>query len=82
MTEGNVDQGKPTIVTLCTGTHEPRQVTVYQPSDTVTANFDAWAEAVAGEKRYRFSNAQLVDNIRIFEAIVASAAEGGRAISL
>lgn len=82
VTEGNVDQGKPTIVTLCTGTHEPRQVTIYHPTDTVTQNFEAWAAAVAGEKPYRFTNTQLVDNIRIFEGIVTSAAQGGRAVSL
>ncbi|WP_119273542.1 Gfo/Idh/MocA family protein [Taklimakanibacter deserti] len=82
MTEGNVDQGKPTVVTQCTGTQAPRQVTVYHPTDTVTANFESWAAAVAGEKRYRFSSAELVDNIRIFEAIVRSSAEDGRTVSL
>ena len=80
VSEGNVDQGKPTIVTLCTGTHEPRQVTVYHPTDTVTANFEAWAEAVAGRKPYRFTHDQMLDNIRIFEGIVKSAAQDGKTI--
>lgn len=82
VTEGNVDQGKPTIVTLCTGTHEPRQVTVYHPTDTVTANFEAWADAVAGRAPYRFTPAQMLDNIRIFEAIVTSAGQDGETIRL
>ena len=30
VTEGNVDQGKPTIVTVCKGTNAPREVTTFQ----------------------------------------------------
>jgi len=82
VTEGNVDQGKPTIVTLCSGTNVPREVTVYLPTDTVTANFEAWAEAVAGRRPYRFTSDQLLDNVRIFEGIVASAEEDGKIIRL
>lgn len=82
VSEGNVDQGKPTIVTVCTGTKEPRQVTVHYPADTVTANFEAWAAAVAGEKPYRFTPAQLLDNIKLFEAIVMSASKDGVVVRL
>jgi predicted dehydrogenase len=82
VTEGNVDQGKPTIVTLCTGTNEPRQVTIHHPTDTVTANFEAWAAAVAGSSVYRFTTAQILDNIRVLEAIVTSAREDGMALYL
>jgi predicted dehydrogenase len=82
VSEGNVDQGKPTIVTLCKGTNAPREVTTFQPTDTVTANFEAWAGAVAGETPYRFTPAQLLDNVKIFEAVVGSAQEGGKTIRL
>ena len=82
VTEGNVDQGKPTIVTVCEGTNAPREVTTLQPTDTVTKNFEAWAAAVAGEKPYRFTPQQLLDNVKIFESIVTSAREGGKAIRL
>ena len=82
VTEGNVDQGKPTIVTVCKGTNAPREVTTFQPTDTVTENFEAWAAAVAGEKPYRFRPAQLLDNVKIFESIVTSAREGGKTIRL
>ena len=82
VTEGNVDQGKPTLVTVCKGTNAPREVTTFQPTDTVTANFEAWAAAVAGEKPYRFTPAQLLDNVKIFEAVVASAQDGGKTIRL
>ena len=82
VTEGNVDQGKPTIVTVCKGTNEPREVKTFQPTDTVTANFEAWAAAAAGEKPYRFTPAELLDNVRIFEAVVGSAQAGGKTIRL
>jgi predicted dehydrogenase len=82
VSEGNVDQGKPTIVMVCKGTNAPREVTTFQPADTVTANFEAWAAAVAGETAYRFTPAQLLDNVRIFEAVVASAQAGGKTIRL
>jgi predicted dehydrogenase len=82
VTEGNVDQGKPTIVTVCKGTNAPREVMTFQPTDTVTANFEAWAAAAAGEKPYRFTPAQLLDNVKIFEAVVASAQAGGKSIRL
>jgi predicted dehydrogenase len=82
VTEGNVDQGKPTIVTVCKGTNAPREVTTFQPTDTVTENFEAWAAAVAGEKPYRFTPAQLLDNVKIFESIATSARDGGKTIRL
>jgi predicted dehydrogenase len=82
VSEGNVDQGKPTIVTICKGTNALREVTTFQPTDTVTANFEAWAAAVVGQKPYRFTPAQLLDNVKIFEAVVVSAQEGGKTIRL
>ena len=82
VTEGNVDQGKPTIVTICKGTNAPREVMTFQPTDAVTANFEAWVAAVAGEKPYRFTPAQLLDNVKIFEAVVASARADGKTIRL
>jgi predicted dehydrogenase len=82
VTEGNVDQGKPTIVTVCKGTNAPREITTFHHTDTVTENFEAWAAAVAGEKIYRFTPQQLLDNVKIFESIVTTAREGGKAIRL
>jgi electron transfer flavoprotein alpha/beta subunit len=82
VTEGNVDQGKPTIVTVRKGTNAPREVTTFQPTDTVKANFEAWAAAVAGEEPYRFTPQQLLDHVKIFESIVTSASEGGKTIRL
>lgn len=82
VSEGNVDQGKPTILTHCTATNAPRRQTVYEPVDTVKMNFEAWADAVAGRSSYRFTREQLIGNIQLFEAIVHSADQGGATIAL
>ncbi len=82
LSEGNVDQGKPTIVTQCSATNGPRVQTVYNAVDAVRMNFEAWAAAVAGKAPYRFTRDQLIENVRVFEAIVKSADEGGAAINL
>jgi predicted dehydrogenase len=71
----NVDQGKPAIFTHSDG-KERRQVE-YQDIDTVRLNFDSWANAVEGRGSYRFTREQLIENIRLFEAIVVSARNGG-----
>jgi predicted dehydrogenase len=78
--EANVDQGKPTSLTQVIGGE--RKTRFYDPTDTVTANFEAWADAVEGRKPYRFTNEQLVANIRLFEAIVTSSGQGGQAVAL
>ena len=48
----------------------------------MTANLIAWANANQGKGTVPFHHAHLVDNTRIFEAIVQSAAKGGAVISL
>ena len=82
VSKGNVDQGQPTVVTLCTGTREPRQVTKYYPTDTVTMNLEAWAAGVAGEEIYRFTNEQVLENIKVLEAVVNSANSGGTVVEI
>ena len=71
----NVDQGKPTILTH--GDHSGRRSVSYEPTDTVTQNFEAWADAVEGRGKYRFTDEELIENIRLFEAIVISSRNGG-----
>ena len=70
VSEANVDQGKPTTLTHVD--HKVRRSVVYEATDTVTQNFEAWADAVEGKAPYRFTDDELVENIRIFEAIVKS----------
>jgi hypothetical protein len=45
-------------------------------------NFNAWAAAVAGETTYRFTAEQLLENIRLLEAIAASAEKDGQIVRL
>ena len=80
ISEGNVDKGKPAILTH--GDHNARRTVSYEATDTVTQNFEAWADAVAGKKPYRFTGEELIENIRLFEAIVKSSRNNGAAEKL
>lgn len=79
VSEANVDRGKPTYLTHSTGAERERRRVVYESTDTVTQNFEAWADAVEGRAPYRFSSSELVENIRLFEAIVKSSRNDGAA---
>ena len=48
----------------------------------VKANLIAWADANQGRGTYRFTAEHLVDNTRVFEAIVRSSRSGGVAVKL
>ncbi|QQX87630.1 Gfo/Idh/MocA family oxidoreductase [Cupriavidus necator] len=82
VSQGNVDQGLPTRLTHCSGTGVPPMERVYEANDAVLANFEAWADAVAGLGQYPFTAGELVDNIKLFEAIVQSSERGGEAVAL
>jgi len=78
---GNVDRGIPSSFVYCKadGSRETRE---FHDANTVRANFEAWADAIESGARYRFSTAQLLDNIRILDAVVRSAAQDGKPITL
>jgi predicted dehydrogenase len=80
--EGNVDQGKPTILTHCAHMGGERKQIIYNPVNAVMLNFNAWAAAVAGETTYRFTAEQLLENIRLLEAIAVSAEKDGQIVRL
>ncbi len=80
ISEANVDQGKPTTLTHVY--QKGRHSVVYEATDTVTQNFEAWADAVEGKAPYRFTDDELIENIRVFEAIVNSTRHNGAAESL
>jgi predicted dehydrogenase len=80
ISEANVDQGKPT--TLTHSERRGRRTVVYDATDTVTQNFEAWADAVDGKASYRFTDDELIENIRVFEAIVKSTRHNGAAEAL
>ncbi|MBO6784083.1 MAG: Gfo/Idh/MocA family oxidoreductase [Alphaproteobacteria bacterium] len=49
---------------------------VYKPRDTVKMNFEAWADAVAGKKQYRFTDAERIANVAVLEALSTSVKTG------
>lgn len=57
-------------------TGQPHQVERFDWTDTVVANLDAFADAVAGRASYPYTSEQLVHNIEVLEAIAQSAATG------
>lgn len=75
VSEANVDRGKPTILTRVDASGRRQQA--FEATDTVTQNFEAWADAVAGRAAYRFTDQELIENVCLFEAIVASSRGGG-----
>jgi predicted dehydrogenase len=83
VSEANVDWNRPTHLIVSTAPGERRTTTTtFKAEDTVTANLIAWADANQGKGTYRFTRDHLVDNTRIFEAIVQSAAKGGAVVRL
>jgi predicted dehydrogenase len=78
--EANVDQGKPTQFLYSDGPN--RKHRSFDATDTVTQNFESWADAVDGRGHYRYTPGQLVDNVALFEGIVQSSRQGGATIKL
>lgn len=82
VSEGNVDQGLPTVFTHCTGTGAPRIQRSYPANDAVLLNFEAWSDAVTHGGAYPFTRSELLENIKLFEAIVVSGQQRGKAVVL
>ena len=59
---------------------DDRDTRILDWTDSVTANIEAWARAIAGESRYPYSDFELTHNIEVLEAIILSA-ETGRTIN-
>jgi predicted dehydrogenase len=83
ISEANVDWNRPTHLIVSTAPAERTMTSsTFKAEDTVTANVVAWAEANQGRGTYRFTPAHLVDNTKVFEALVQSAAKGGAVVKL
>ncbi len=78
---GNVDKGMPTDV-VTADAEGRRTTTCYAATNAVLANFESWAQAALGRGSYRFTHEQLLDNIRVLEAVVSSAGQGARRMVL
>jgi len=62
-------------------TNKPHEAHQYDWTDTVVANLEAFADAVAGKADYPYTHQQLIHNIEVLEAI-AQSAETGKTIQL
>lgn len=49
----------------------------FEPKDPVRANIEEWADAVAGNGNYRFTDEERVGNVALLEAIAKSVEGGG-----
>jgi predicted dehydrogenase len=78
---GNVDKGLPSTM-VCADKAGARTTRTFAWSDTVRKNFEAWADAVEGRRAYRFTPDELLANVRVLEAIVRSADQGGVPVEL
>ena len=77
----NVDHRQPSHSVHCDATGA-RTAKSFAAIDTVRLNFEAWAKGVAGEAPYRYTREQLLDNVRVLDAVVRSSAESGRLVEL
>ena len=65
----------PTHMTICNKAGK-RELKVFEPIDTVTLNFDAWADAAAGKGTYRFTDMERISNVAVLEALAKSTVTG------
>ena len=77
----NVDKGLPSTLTHVDASGK-RQSRAFEAQNTVLANFEAWADAIAGRAPYRFTPEQLRANVAVLEAVVSSAANDGAPATL
>lgn len=71
----NVDIPEPATLTT-RWLDEELTTQTYQTQNVVRANLDQWAAAAQGRGDYRFTRDQLLHNVEILQAIVASAESG------
>jgi predicted dehydrogenase len=60
----------------CYHSAEDTETTVFDWTDSVTANLEAFAAAIRGEAAYPYSPFEMVHNIEVLDAIVRSAEDG------
>ena len=68
------------VTSAMTGT--PITVTEIPPAEPVRDNLVAFAKAVRGEEAYPITGDDLINNISILEAIIASAAQDGAVVNI
>ncbi len=73
--ETHPDTPGPSTLTIGV-TGQPPRVLTYEWTDSVRANLDQFARAIAGRETYSFTDAHKIGNIAVVEAIVKAAATG------
>jgi predicted dehydrogenase len=72
----HVDPGGPThFYVRRRGDAEQTRVD-FEPAGPVRAGYEHWADAIAGDAEYRFSNEERLGNVAVLEAVVRSAETG------
>ena len=77
----NVDKELPSELVVSDATGK-RTTQSFPAAPTVRANLEAWAAAIAGKAPYRYTREQLLDNVRVLDAVARSAREGGALVTL
>lgn len=77
----NVDKELPSelVVSDASGKRTARS---FPAAQTVRSNLESWAKAVAGKAPYRYTREQILDNVRVLDAVVRSSKAGGTLIAL
>ena len=78
---GNVDWGLPTDMTI-SNSEAKRSHKTFSASNVVLKNFESWADAISGKATYRYTPEQILNNIRVLEAIVNSSNNGSTLVEL
>jgi predicted dehydrogenase len=77
----NVDKELPSVLVVSDAAGN-RTTQSFPAAKTVRTNLEAWAKAVAGRTAYRYTREQILDNVRVLDAVVRSSNEGGTPIPL
>ncbi len=77
----NVDKELPSELVVSDASGK-RTAKSFPAAKTVRANLESWAKAVGGKAKYRYTREQLLDNVRVLDAVVRSANAGGTLIAL
>ena len=73
--DAHPQEGGRTHLITC-GQDGVQQSQTFEPKDPVRANLEEWADAVAGQGSYRFTDEQRVGNVALLEAIAKSVESG------
>jgi predicted dehydrogenase len=77
----NVDKELPSELVVSDAMGK-RTAQSFPAAPTVRANLEAWAAAATGKSRYRYTLEQLLDNVRVLDAVARSARENGALVAL